>query len=30
MNYYEIHDVGDVNRVIKNEFDRVITNLAMY
>ena len=30
MNYHEIHDVGEVNRVIKNEFDRVITNLAMY
>lgn len=30
MKHHEIQDIGEANRVIKTEFDRVITNLAMY
>ena len=30
MKHHEIQDIGEANRVIKTEFDRVIINLAMY
>lgn len=30
MEYYEIQDMGEANKVIKEEFDRVIANLAIY
>ncbi len=30
MKHHEIQDIREANRAIKKEFDRVITNLAMY
>ena len=30
MKHYSLTDIGEANKVVKDEFDRIITNLATY